>query len=379
LCGDPGAAKSQLLRYISNLLPRGVFASGKATTGAGLTAAAVRDEFGEGRWTLEAGAMVLADKGGVCIDELDKMSPQDSSSMHEAMEAQSIAVNKAGINATFQSRCSVLAAANPKNGRFDQHDYLADQITLSPALLSRFDAIFPIVDKIDRKRDSDIAGHILKVHYAGEISHYRETSDGIEHTKEEEDEAKKGIEPVYAIETLRKYIAFARRNICPVMTKDTMDTIQDYYIDIRASAKPAEEGGGSVPMTPRQIEAIIRMSEASARMRLSDKVLPIDAERAKSVMDYYLRKVATEGGVIDIDNIMTGMSHNRLQHRNNIIDAIEELDDGKGVSQDDVYKKVKAEGYDEEKVGRELQRMMRDGILWIPEGDRYKVMRREPR
>jgi DNA replicative helicase MCM subunit Mcm2 (Cdc46/Mcm family) len=114
-------------------------------------------------------------------------------------------------------------------------------------------------------------------------------------------------------------------------------------------------------------------------MRLSDKVLPIDAERAKSVMDYYLRKVATEGGVIDIDNIMTGISHNRLQRRTNIIDAIEQLDEGRGVSQDEVFKKVKADGYDEEKVSLELQRMMREGILWNPDGDRYKVMRREPR
>lgn len=381
LCGDPGLAKSQLIRYISKLLPRGVFASGKATTGAGLTAAAVRDEFGEGRWTLEAGAMVLADKGGVCIDELDKMNEQDTSSMHEAMESQSISVNKAGISATFQSRCSVLAAANPKNGRFDEHEYLADQIDLSPPLLSRFDAIFPIVDHIDRKRDEDIAGHILKVHLAGEIIHHREAANGQEYSKEDEEDALEDVKPIYSVDTLRKYVAYAKRNICPVMKPDTIETIKDYYVDIRAAARPNGEEGGAVPMTPRQIEAIIRMSEASARMRLSNEVLPIDAERAKGVMQYYLKKVASEGGTIDIDAIATGVSYARVQRFNSIIDVIEEIDDGKGVLTEDILRRVEKEGIDSNRLDRELKRMMRDGRLWSPSEEgatetRYKVMRR---
>ncbi|HEC81397.1 MAG TPA: minichromosome maintenance protein MCM, partial [Thermoplasmatales archaeon] len=140
--GDPGTAKSQMLTYMSKLAPRSIYASGKATSAAGLTAAAVRDEFGEGHWTLEAGALVLADMGIACIDEIDKMAEQDRSALHQAMEQQEISVAKAGINATLKSRCAVLAAANPKLGRFDEFMPIHEQINMPPALLSRFDLIF---------------------------------------------------------------------------------------------------------------------------------------------------------------------------------------------------------------------------------------------
>ena len=159
--GDPGTAKSQLLVYMSKLAPRSVYASGKASTAAGLTAAAVRDEFGEGQWTLEAGALVLADMGVACIDEIDKMEETDRSSMHQAMEQQEISVAKAGINATLKSRCAILAAANPKLGRFDEFLPIHEQINMPPALLSRFDLIFSILDKPNRT--TDMERHIFYV------------------------------------------------------------------------------------------------------------------------------------------------------------------------------------------------------------------------
>ena len=146
MVGDPGTAKSQMLTYISKLAPRSVYASGKASSAAGLTAAAVRDEFGEGQWTLEAGALVLADMGVACVDEIDKMEDADRSSMHQAMEQQEISVAKAGINATLKSRCAVLAAANPKLGRFDEFLPMHEQINMPPALISRFDLIFSILE-----------------------------------------------------------------------------------------------------------------------------------------------------------------------------------------------------------------------------------------
>ena len=144
LVGDPGIAKSQLLRYISKLSPRGIYTSGKSSTSAGLTATAVKDELGDGRWSIEAGALVLADKGIACIDEMDKMRSEDRSALHEAMEQQTISVAKAGVMATLKSRCALLAAANPKFGRFDKYEGIAQQINLSPALMSRFDLIFEI-------------------------------------------------------------------------------------------------------------------------------------------------------------------------------------------------------------------------------------------
>jgi len=155
LVGDPGIGKSQMLKYVSKLAPRGIYTSGKGTSGVGLTAAAVRDELGG--WSLEAGALVLGDRGNVCVDELDKMRPEDRSAIHEALEQQTISIAKAGIMATLNSRCSVLAAANPKYGRFDRFKPTGEQINLPSTILSRFDLIFVIEDKPDPEKDKSLA------------------------------------------------------------------------------------------------------------------------------------------------------------------------------------------------------------------------------
>ncbi|MDD5024386.1 MAG: minichromosome maintenance protein MCM, partial [Methanoregula sp.] len=147
LIGDPGIAKSQLLRYVVKLSPRAIYTSGQSSTSAGLTATAVKDEFGDGRWTLEAGALVLADMGIAAVDEMDKMEKGDRSALHEAMEQQTISVAKAGITATLKSRCALLGAANPKYGRFDMYGDISDQINMPPSLLSRFDLIFIMTDQ----------------------------------------------------------------------------------------------------------------------------------------------------------------------------------------------------------------------------------------
>ena len=211
--GDPGTAKSQMLNYMSKLAPRSIYASGKATSAAGLTAAAVRDEFGEGHWTLEAGALVLADMGIACIDEIDKMAEQDRSALHQAMEQQEISVAKAGINATLKSRCAVLAAANPKLGRFDEYMPIHEQINMPPALLSRFDLIFSMIDRPNRERDSNLALHILKTHKAGEIHEQRLRLKDSEYSEEEEEKLMKPVTPFFEPEFLRKYVAYAKRNV----------------------------------------------------------------------------------------------------------------------------------------------------------------------
>ncbi|MGQ9582099.1 MAG: minichromosome maintenance protein MCM [Thermoplasmatota archaeon] len=374
LIGDPGTAKSQLLRYISSIVPRGIYASGKATTAAGLTAAAVHDEFGEGRWTLEAGALVLADKGLACIDELDKMSEQDSSSMHEAMEQQCISVAKAGITATLQSRCAILAAANPKEGRFDEHSYLVDQINLSPTLLSRFDVIFPLTDKPDEKRDAALAEHILGVHLAGEIAQYRNNVQDRRFSREDERRAMKRVEPEFKPEMLRKYIAYARSRVFPVMRKEVMQMLQDYYVSIRAQSKaPEGEQGGAIPMTPRQVEALIRLSEASARMRLSSDVTEEDAERAKRIIEFFLLKVASEGGRVDIDAIMTGTTHSQRERIRTILETIQSLDEGRGVTEEELIRGATERGVPEDRLRRDLARLLSDGRLYEPSPGRYRV------
>lgn len=266
------------------------------------TAAAVKDDFGDGRWTLEAGALVLADKGLACVDELDKMSTQDRSSLHEAMESQRISVAKAGITATLQCRCSMLAAANPKHGRFEERGSIADQIDLPPALLSRFDMIFVLTDKPETKKDRNITEHILKAHRRGQMRRNENVnSDDAARILDQTSD----IKPIYDVEILRKYVAYSKR-IVPVLSDEATMMIENSYLETR---KMGEGENTSIPITARQLEAFVRLSEASARARLSPVVEVQDAERAIKLVKYYLEKIAgTSGGGLDIDYVTTGIS-----------------------------------------------------------------------
>jgi len=250
-----------------------------------------------------------------------------------------------------------------------------DQIDLAPTLLSRFDVIFPLTDKPDQKKDAALANHIVNTHLAGEIAMYRKNVQDRKFSKEEEKRAMRKVEPEILPDFLRKYIAYARSRVFPVMTKDVMEMVQEYYVNIRAQAKSSEGEGGGIPMTPRQIEALIRLSEASARVRLSNEVTAEDADRAKRIVEYFLKKVASEGGRVDIDAIMTGTTHVQRERIHTIIDIIEELDDGRGVTEDEVLRRTKSEGIPEEKVKRDIQRLYSDGRLFMPSSDRYKVAR----
>ncbi len=372
LVGDPGTAKSQILTYMSKLAPRSIYASGKASSAAGLTAAAVRDEFGEGRWTLEAGALVLADMGIACIDEIDKMEETDRSSMHQAMEQQEISVAKAGINATLKARCAILAAANPKLGRFDEFIPMHEQINMPPALLSRFDLIFSILDKPNRETDTALATHILRTHKAGEVSENILRSKKSKHTKEEQDGLMKNIMPIFTPEFVRKYVAYAKRNVFPVMTDDASEVLKNYYVDFRSASED------SVPFTPRQLEAFVRLSEASARVRLSEEVTVKDAKRAISIIDQYLRRVGMdrETGKFDIDIIATGISHTQQNRMRSIIDIIQKLcnaSEDDNAARSDIVSEAEIEGIESSKVEDALDRLKRHGQIYEPIHGKYRV------
>src|SRR2546426_2144661 len=282
------------------------------------TAAAVRDEFGEGRWTLEAGALVLADLGLACIDELEKMNPQDRSAIHEAMEQQRVSVAKAGITAVLQARCAVLAAANPKFGRFDETKFVSEQLDLAPTLLSRFDAIFSLMDRPESERDRNMADHILRGHLVGEwLRRKREGKEVSEEKPEFTDPYTPHFEPIF----FRKYVAYAKR-VSPVMTPDAMEAIKAKYLEIRKAGEPA---GSSVPITPRQLEAIIRLSEASARARLSASVAVEDTDRAVRITEDWMRRVAGEEGRFDMDIIQTGISQSQRDQIITLRDVINQL------------------------------------------------------
>ncbi len=370
--GDPGTAKSQMLAYMSKLAPRSIYASGKASTAAGLTAAAVRDDFGEGQWTLEAGALVLADMGVACIDEIDKMDEKDRSSLHQAMEQQEISITKAGINATLKTRCAVLAAANPKLGRFDEFLPMHEQINMPPALISRFDLIFSILDKPNRARDTDLAAHILRTHKAGEISENIIKSKMSKRTKKERDKLMEIVMPTFDPEFLRKYIAHAKRNIYPVMTDEALELIKSYYVDFRNSSED------TVTFTPRQLEAFVRLAEASAKLRLSQEVTVEDAKRSINIIEQYLTRVGMdrETGKFDIDIITTGISHTQQSRMRSIIDIIQKLCDASedgNADRNDIVREAEIDGVESGKVEDAVDRLRRNGQIYEPSHGKYRL------
>jgi len=345
LVGDPGAGKSALLKRITNIAPKGRYVSGKGVSGAGLTAAVVRDEFLRG-WALEAGAMVLSSDGLVCVDELDKMTNEDRAAMHEALENQTVSVSKANIQATLIARTTVLAAANPKFGRFDPYGIIADQIDLPPTLINRFDLIFPIKDLPEEIRDEKMAKHILVLHQRPEIN-----------------------EPEISTDLLRKYIAYARQKIDPKLTDGALEEIKNFYLSMRKSGG-SEAGIKAIPISARQLEALVRLSEASAKARLDNRVTRKDAKKAIELLEYCLSQVGfdKETGKIDIDRIATGIAATQRSHIVVLKEIISELDLklGKSIPIETVIAEAKSRGLDEDKVEEALERLKRSGDVYEP-------------
>ncbi|UPM43432.1 hypothetical protein [Halocatena salina] len=558
LIGDPGTGKSQLLQYVRNIAPRSVYTSGKGSSAAGITAAAVRDDFGDGQqWSLEAGALVLADQGVAAVDELDKMrcvtgdtlvrtdddvvpirelahdasqhgntehhrngktirgtdidvltatdhdrvvrrsveavheydapnrlcevtlesgeqltatpdhpffvldagertetparsitpgdsvavpdrsraitdggtvhrtavSPireptrdisyrrvettrmiedhdhesvydltvvgthnfiangmvvhnsEDRSAMHEALEQQEISVSKAGINATLKSRCSLLGAANPKYGRFDEFEAVAGQIDLEPALISRFDIIFTVTDKPDPEEDKKLAQHILNTNYAGELHTHRAENSASDVSQEEVDTVTEDVEPAIDADLLRKYIAYARRSCFPMMTEEAKTAIEEFYVDLRSQGT---DNDAPVPVTARKLEALVRLAEASARVRLSDTVDSEDVDRVLDIVTASLEDIGMdpETGEFDADVIETGTSksqRDRIRNLKGIIAEVEE-DHDVGAPREDVLDRVEAAGMDREKAEYELEKLRRQGDVYEPQADTFRTV-----
>ncbi|ELZ30392.1 cell division control protein 21 [Halogeometricum pallidum JCM 14848] len=367
---------SQMLQYIRNIAPRSVYTSGKGSSSAGLTAAAVRDDFGDGQqWTLEAGALVLADKGIAAVDELDKMRPEDRSAMHEGLEQQQISVSKAGINATLKARCSLLGAANPKYGRFDQYESIGEQIDLEPALISRFDLIFTVTDTPDPDTDAELAEHIINTNYAGELHTQRTKIANSEFTEDEVNSVTQEVAPVIDAELLRKYIAYAKRNCYPTMTQEAKETIRDFYVNFRAKGSDEDS---PIPVTARKLEALVRLAEASARVRLSDSVTQEDAVRVTNIVESCLRDIGMdpETGEFDADIVETGTSKNQRDRIKNLKALINELEDEYegGAPVDEVLARAEAElDLGEGKAEQEIESLRRKGEVYEPRTDHLRT------
>ena len=299
LIGDPGLGKSQLLKYITKISPKGIYTSGKSSTAAGLTSTATKDEDG---WVIESGVLPQADRGIACIDEIDKMRETDRDSIHEALEQQTISGAKGGHHFELQARCSVLAAANPKEGRFNIYKSYLEQVDLDHTLLSRFALTYPIIDKIDEVIDKHMARYILDKTQALKETMYSDDKDILE-------QAEKEINLPMDLELFIKYIAYAKQNIFPSIPKEIREKITNYYVSQRSLGKTDPDEETRIPLTPRQIEDIARLVEASARMRLDDVANEEDFQHAINVFTNAMNKIACDTkGRMDIDKIYSGTS-----------------------------------------------------------------------
>jgi replicative DNA helicase Mcm len=348
LIGDPGTAKSQLLQYVTRVAPRGLYTSGRGSTAAGLTAAVVREK--SGGLVLEAGALVLADRGVCSIDEIDKMRPDDRVAIHEAMEQQTVSVAKGGIVATLNARASVLAAANPALGRYDPYRNITENINLPVTILSRFDLIFVMRDAPDSETDGKMSEHILALHRT------RATPEEVPLTPR----------------MFRKYVSYAHR-IEPVLTEEAARELKDFYLRMRSTSTTAES---PIAITPRQLEALIRLSECRARSFLRDKVAVEDTDAVIRLMTIALQDVGidTTTGKMDIDVIMTGKPKSLRDRMQSILGTVAILERETGTVQESrLYEELLKKAELTEAEARTLvNQLIRDGILYSPKPGHLK-------
>ncbi|GMM30181.1 MCM DNA helicase complex subunit [Martiniozyma asiatica (nom. inval.)] len=291
LCGDPSTSKSQMLQYVHKIAPRGIYTSGKGSSAVGLTAYVTRD-IETRQLVLESGALVLSDGGVCCIDEFDKMSDQTRSVLHEVMEQQTISIAKAGIITTLNARTSILASANPIDSRYNPDLPVTKNIDLPPPLLSRFDLVYLILDRVDERLDAKLAEHIANMYL--------------------EDQVDSGATlEILPVEFLSAYVQYSKENIKPELTLEARDELVRAYVEMRKQGEDSRQGGSErrITATTRQLESMIRLSEAHAKLHLREHVLLEDVVEAVRLIKSAIKEYATDPltGRIDMDLIQTGV------------------------------------------------------------------------
>ncbi|KAJ6428506.1 hypothetical protein OIU84_023844 [Salix udensis] len=279
LLGDPGTAKSQFLKYVEKTGQRAVYTTGKGASAVGLTAAVHKDPVTR-EWTLEGGALVLADKGICLIDEFDKMNDQDRVSIHEAMEQQSISISKAGIVTSLQARCSVIAAANPVGGRYDSSKTFSQNVELTDPIVSRFDILCVVKDVVDPVADELLAEFVVNSHFKSQAKGANIDDRSYSESQEDQASARPVDSEILSQDLLKKYITYAKLNIFPRFHDSDMEKLTQVYAELRRESSH----GQGVPIAVRHIESMIRMSEAHARMHLRQHVTEEDVDMAISVL-----------------------------------------------------------------------------------------------
>ena len=351
LVGDPGTAKSEMLKFCARIAPRGLYTSGRGSTAAGLTAAVVKDA--SGIFMLEAGAVVLGDQGLVCIDEFDKMRPEDRSALHEVMEQQSASIAKGGIVATLNARTSILAAANPMFGKYDIFKNIYENVNLPIPLLTRFDLVFIVRDIPSQEKDRNIAQHIISQH----------GSSGTDTTS------------LIDIDILTKYLSYAKRGE-PALTKEAENLIMEFYLKMRNIS--GEDKENMITITPRQLEGLIRLATARARLLLKNKVEGEDADRAIYLFNEMLKNSGTDvnTGKVDI-GVLQGRPKSevsKLQMFMEILRSLEGEPKSSVPEQEFVDELVKSDKFSEEEARNYIRRMIRDASIYESKPGHYNTV-----
>jgi replicative DNA helicase Mcm len=338
LVGDPGTAKSEMLKFAAKIAPRGLYTSGRGSTAAGLTAAVIRDK--SGIMMLEAGAVVLGDQGLVCIDEFDKIKPEDRSALHEVMEQQTCSVAKGGIVATLNARTSILSAANPMYGKYDPYKNITENVNLPVPLLTRFDLIFIVRDMPEKEKDNLIASHILEIH------------------KDAEHAAKPAIE----IDLFSKYLSYSKQGE-PMLTPEAIDIVRSYYMDMRKV-----ESEGMITVTPRQLEGLVRLATARARLLLKDRVDAEDAMRAIYLVNQMMRTAGVDVNTGKTDlGVLYGKPQSVVSKEKTFMEVFKGLTGTENNDVDDkvlVDELVKTGKFSDEEAKKYIQKFNREGQIF---------------
>ncbi|MFX1361609.1 MAG: ATP-binding protein, partial [Promethearchaeota archaeon] len=362
--GDPGTGKSEILKSAIDISPRGLYTSGKGSTAVGLTAAVIKDS-DTGQMNLEAGAVVLANGGVAAIDEFDKMNPADRSALHEQMEQQTVSIAKAGIVATLKAQTAIIAAANPRSGRYDRYKTPTQNIHLPPSLLSRFDLIFVVIDRPNPTEDAQMAEFILQ-----------NSMIGADQTVP--DEITK-ISPISG-DLLKKYIKNARKTCHPLITEEAKEHIKDFYLDLRGQY---ESEDAVVSILARNLDALVRLSEAYAKMALRSKVLKEDVDEVIKLFKRYLKDTGYDEttGKIDMDRILVGQSRSSIKKLDKFLNRLKEIfeeNNWKLMEKKAVIQILDVEeDLDEKWIRDALEELIKEGTLYEPRNNFIKFINKE--